>query len=58
MNREFFENIICELTDVSGDLEKLALLKASTSIWRLHKKVQDTLKSVEFYFSQGDVDES
>ncbi len=57
MNREFYENVIAELTVVCDELERLALEESRTALWRLHQKTQETLRSIKFYFKEEYYDE-
>lgn len=52
MNREFYENVIAELTVICDELEKLALEDAKTALWRVHQKTQETLKTIKFYYKE------
>lgn len=58
MNREFYENVIAELTAITDELEKLALEDSKTALWRVHQKTQETLKSIKFYYREEYPNES
>ncbi len=52
MNLEFYQNILRALHESSDALEKVALDQASTCLWRIHTQLQDTIKSINFYYKE------